>query len=183
MDTPADRLWRGRLGTLEYAKTAVAMVLLREVVLGPQRFDTAFRRYIDLWAFKSPQPADFFRVMEDAAGMDLAWFWRGWFTESGSLDQAVTDVRQKDHKAYVTLTNKGELVMPVEMKVTYEDGSTEERKLPVEIWFSTNQWTTVWDTDKRITKVELDPNERLPDSDPKNNVWEAAPVPPVASGH
>src|SRR5262249_8650778 len=89
MDTPADRLWGGGLGNLQYGKTAVALVLLREVVLGPERFDAAFRRYIDLWAFKSPRPADFFRVMEDAAGMDLAWFWRGWITETGTLDQAV----------------------------------------------------------------------------------------------
>jgi hypothetical protein len=173
MDTPADRLWRGRLGTLEYAKTAVAMVLLREVVLGPERFDPAFRRYIDLWAFKSPQPADFFRVMEDAAGTDLAWFWRGWFLETGTLDQAVGEVTEKDHKVYATFTNKAEQVMPVDFRVTYEDGSTEDRHLPVEIWYSTDQWTTVWDSDKRVTKVEIDPAGRLPDTDLKNNIWEA----------
>src|SRR6185369_8373109 len=77
MDTAADQLGPGILGKLEYAKTAVALYLLREVVLGPERFDRAFREYIRRWAFKSPRPADFYRSMEDAAGMDLGWFWRG----------------------------------------------------------------------------------------------------------
>jgi hypothetical protein len=182
MDTPADRLWRGRLGTLEYAKTAVALVLLREVVLGPERFDPAFRRYIDLWAFKSPRPADFFRCMENGAGMDLAWFWRGWMTESGRLDQAVTEVTQKDGKVYVTFTNLGELVMPVEFRVTYNDGSTQDLSLPVEAWYSTNQWTTFWEIGtKKVTKLEIDPDGRLPDVDLKNNVWEAPPEPAPAA--
>jgi aminopeptidase N len=179
MDVPADRIWRGRLGNLEYAKTAVAMVLLREVVLGPERFDPAFRRYVALWAFKSPMPADFFRAMEDAAGMDLAWFWRGWFTETGTLDQAVSGVSQREKTAYVTFTNRGELVMPMEYRVSYEDGSTEMRSLPVEAWTTGNQWTAAWETEKKITKIEIDPDGRLPDVEPRNNVWEAPPLPAV----
>jgi hypothetical protein len=74
---------------LQYEKTGFGLLILRESVLGPERFDYAFRTYIRRWAFKSPQPADFFRTMEDAAGMDLAWFWRGWFLEDAMLDQAI----------------------------------------------------------------------------------------------
>lgn len=172
MDTPADRIWRGRLGSLQYAKTAVALVLLREVVLGRERFDPALRRYIELWAFKSPRPADFFRCIENAAGVDLAWFWRGWILETGVLDQEVTEVSHRDGKAYVTFTNRRELVMPVDYRVTYDDGSTEDRRLPVEAWTTTNQWTAMWETPKRITKVELDPEGKLPDVNLENNVWE-----------
>jgi hypothetical protein len=173
MDIPADRIWRGRLGYLEYGKTAVALKVLREDVLGPERFDFAFRRYIDLWAFKSPMPADFFRCMEDAAGLDLAWYWRGWFTEVTELDQAVTGVSYtNDGKPLVTLENKGEMVMPVTLRVTYADGSSEIRKLPVEIWYYTNQWTATWDSaGKKISKVEVDPEGRMPDVDRSNNVW------------
>ncbi len=174
MDTTPDFIWRGRLGNLVYAKTAVALVLLREVVLGHERFDAAFRRYVDAWAFKSPQPADFFRCMEDAAGEDLAWFWRGWFLETGKLDQAVTDVGYtKDGKGILaTFTNKGELVMPAEYKVTYADGTSEVRKLPVQVWATTNQWTAMWDANGRtVTAVELDPEGVLPDVDPSNNAW------------
>jgi len=174
MDTAADGVWRGRLGFLEYGKTQVAMQLLREQVLGPERFDPAFRRYIDQWSFKSPRPADFFRCMEDAAGMDLAWFWRGFFLETGDLDQAVTSVGYTDEgkTALVTFTNYGELVMPVPYRVTYEDGKTETRRLPVEAWMTTNQWTAAWDTGgKKLVKVELDPDGKLPDVEPGNNVW------------
>jgi len=87
--TYADRILPGLLGSTQYRKTALGLHLLREAVLGPERFDTAFREYARRWAFKSPQPADFFRTMEDAAGADLAWFFRQWFLEDGVLDQGV----------------------------------------------------------------------------------------------
>jgi hypothetical protein len=87
--TYADQI-RGRaLGQLAYAKTSVGLVLLREFILGPDRFDFAFRRYISEWAFRSPRPEDFFRTMQDASGEDLDWFWRGWFYETSVLDLAV----------------------------------------------------------------------------------------------
>ncbi|MBL9031115.1 MAG: M1 family metallopeptidase [Phycisphaerae bacterium] len=174
METPADFIWRGRLGFLHYEKTAVALVLLREQVLGPERFDRAFRRYIAAWAFKSPRPADFFRCMEDAAGMDLAWFWRGWFLETGNLDQAVTGVTYADggKAALIALRNLGELVMPVDLRLTFSDGSVASRRLPVEVWATTNQWTAPQETGgKRLVKVEIDPDGALPDVDASNNVW------------
>jgi hypothetical protein len=72
----------------------------------------------------------------------------------------------------VTLENRGEMVMPVFFRVTYEDGSHEDRRLPVDIWTTTNQWTTTWDAaGKRITKVEIDPDDKMPDTDRRNNVW------------
>jgi len=174
MDTYPDHIWRGRMGGLIYEKTAVALVLLREQVMGPERFDAAFRRYCAQWAFKSPQPADFFRCMEDAGGMDLAWFWRGWFLETGTLDQAVTDVGfSEDGKSILaTFTNLGELVMPADYRVTYTDGTVELMRLPVEVWTSTNQWTAMWDADGRtVRSIELDPEGVLPDTDTTNNTW------------
>jgi len=143
-------------------------------VLGPERFDAAFHRYLNAWAFKSPRPWDFFRCMEDAAGSDLAWFWRGWIVGTGRLDQAVTEVsKSPDGKSIlVTFTNLGELVMPVEYEVTYTDGSTETRKLPVEAWASTNQWTAMWDAEgRKVQGIELDPEGVLPDVNLGNNVW------------
>jgi hypothetical protein len=178
MATTPDFIWRGRLGHLIYGKTAAALVLLREHVLGPERFDPAFRRYIHGWAFKSPQPADFFRCMEDAAGADLSWFWRGWITETGTFDQAVETVAYDSGREWVLVTfaNRGELVMPTKYRVTYADGSTELRSLPVEVWATTNRWTAAWNPGgKKIQKVELDPDGVLPDVDPSNNVWSDSP--------
>jgi hypothetical protein len=77
-----------------YPRTAAALVALRESVLGRERFDFAFRTYARRWMFKRPHPADFFRTMEDASGVDLDWFWRGWFYGSGHVDLAVNAVRQ-----------------------------------------------------------------------------------------
>lgn len=172
IETPADQI--ERLGYLAYWKPAMGLVLLREVVLGPERFDPAFRRYIRAWAFKSPRPADFFRCMEDAAGADLDWFWRGWFLGTGTLDQAVVDAGASEggDKLRVTFENRGELVMPVLYRVTYEDGSVEERRLPVEAWLRGDRRTAVWPADGRtIRGVRIDPGRLLPDADRSNNTW------------
>ena len=83
-----------QFGNNAYAKPAAAMNVLRETVLGRERFDHAFRTYSDRWAFKRPQPHDLFRTLEDASGTDLDWFWRGWFYTTGHVDLAITGVKQ-----------------------------------------------------------------------------------------
>ena len=82
------------LGPNAYAKVTAALTLLRETVLGREVFDHAFRTYANRWMFKRPTPGDFFRTMEDAAGMDLDWFWRGWFFSTDNVDVAITDLRE-----------------------------------------------------------------------------------------
>ncbi len=79
---------------LVYFKPAFGLVLLREVVLGHQRFDYAFTRYIERWAFKHPSPDDFFRTMNNEAGEDLSWFWKEWFVHNWELDIAVDAVEE-----------------------------------------------------------------------------------------
>ncbi|HEY8513690.1 MAG TPA: M1 family metallopeptidase [Cyclobacteriaceae bacterium] len=81
-----------QLGAEQYAKCATALNILREVVMGPELFDFAFKEYARRWAFKHPQPADFFRTMEDASAVDLDWFWKGWFYTTDNVDQAVSNV-------------------------------------------------------------------------------------------
>ncbi len=81
------------LGFNSYAQPAVALNILRDVVLGRDLFDHAFRTFSQRWMFRRPTPADFFRTMEDASGVDLDWFWRGWFYGTDHVDQAVTAVR------------------------------------------------------------------------------------------
>ena len=81
------------LGLNSYAQPAVALNLLRDVVLGRELFDHAFKTYAQRWMFKRPTPADFFRTMEDASGVDLDWFWRGWFYSTDRVDLAIEQVR------------------------------------------------------------------------------------------
>ena len=182
VDTPPDALLPGMLGITQYDKGGLGLAILRESVLGPERFDRAFRAYIRRWAFKSPQPADYFCTIEDDAGVDLAWFLRGWYLETGVLDQAVTTVMQPEgesRNARVTIENRAALVFPVTMLVEYEDGSAQTRVLPVQIWQAGGgrQWQTTWDTSgadgkpRRVRRVTLDPDELLPDVRPGNNRW------------
>jgi hypothetical protein len=79
-------------GPNAYAKPATALNILRETVMGRELFDAAFKEYARRWAFKQPYPADFFRTMEDASGVDLDWFWRGWFYGVEPVDQSIETV-------------------------------------------------------------------------------------------
>ena len=83
-----------QFGPNGYSKPATALNILRETILGRELFDFAFKEYAMRWKFKRPMPADFFRTMEDASGVDLDWFWRGWFYSTDHVDIAVTGVRQ-----------------------------------------------------------------------------------------
>jgi hypothetical protein len=75
-----------RLGPNGYTKPAAALNILRETILGRELFDFAFKEYAQRWMFKRPTPADFFRTMEEASGVDLDWFWRGWFYSTDHVD-------------------------------------------------------------------------------------------------
>ena len=81
-----------QFGNNAYGKPATALNILRETVMGRELFDFAFKEYSRRWAFKHPSPADFFRTMEDASGVDLDWFWRGWFYTTDHVDIAISDV-------------------------------------------------------------------------------------------
>ncbi len=81
-----------QFGNNSYAKPAAALNILRETVLGRELFDFAFKEYSQRWMFKHPTPADFFRTMEDASGVDLDWFWRGWFYTTDHVDMSIDAV-------------------------------------------------------------------------------------------
>ena len=81
-----------QFGNNAYGKPATALNILRETVMGRELFDFAFKTYAQRWMFKHPTPADFFRTMEDASGVDLDWFWRGWFMTTDHVDIALTKV-------------------------------------------------------------------------------------------
>jgi len=171
------------LGVTAYYKPAAGLWLLRENILGNDRFDYAFKTYIKRWAFKHPQPVDFFNTMNNAAGEELNWFWKAWFYGTGNVDQAIDSVRyvktdpkkdiegKPENGSLLFLRNKGENVMPVTVLVTEEDGKVTSLNLPVEIWEQTNSKVIKVATSKKVIKVQLDPKKQLPDVDPNNDVW------------
>jgi aminopeptidase N len=242
-----------QLGNNAYGKPATALVILRETIMGRENFDRAFREYSIRWRFKRPTPADFFRTMEESSGVDLDWFWRGWFYSTDHVDIALTAVREgtidtqnpsieanrriaerdarpvehgvarvadidkiielhpelKDYydsvdpladtqsereaaaralaaltpderavltrseKIYViSLENKGGLVMPVILKFTFADNSSQIVEIPAEIWRQ-NAKNVNWSfmTLKTLTSVELDPRQETADADRNNNYF------------
>ncbi|MGB0880612.1 MAG: M1 family metallopeptidase [Polaribacter sp.] len=137
-----------QFGPNAYTKPAAGLYMLRQTIMGPELFDHAFRTYSKRWMFKHPTPADFFRSMEDASGMDLDWFWRGWFYTTDVSDigigsvkplyltdkpsQRITDIIKTNPraKAYfeglgdlVYLTDKKEDANPTVMNKYVEDAS------------------------------------------------------------
>ena len=159
-----------------YVKTSAGLDMLRNVVLGPDRFDYAFNNYIKHWAFKHPLPYDFFRAMNDGAGEDLNWFWKEWFFTTWKLDQAIQSVTYEGGDpakgSIITLVNKEKMAMPVDLKITQSNGKTEIVHLPVNIWQRIGGvWKYRYASTSSITKVEIDPDHQLSDVDPTNNVW------------
>jgi len=240
-----------QFGNNAYGKPAVALRILRESIMGRDLFDFAFREYAQRWKFKRPTPADFFRTMEDASGVDLDWFWRGWFYTTENVDISLDNLRHfninsknpdieeafkrdkeaergvsparladkklqkrtdrfpelldfynehdkftvtnKQRNDYADLlkgledwqkellneksniylmdfSNKGGLVMPIILQITYGDGSKEDMRLNAEIWRKdAKKVTRMLITDKQVTSVMVDPYWETADVDMDNN--------------
>ena len=165
------------LGFAAYSKTGYGLYLLRQEILGPERFDYAFRTYIQRWAFKHPTPRDFFRTMNNVAGEDLNWFYHEWFFENWLLDQAVTTVAYVNQDpakgALITIENRGQAAMPVTAEVKETNGKTTTVRLPVEIWQRGGTWTFRYNSTTPLLQVTLNPDNILPDVNRANNIWRA----------
>jgi len=161
-----------------YFKSALGLILLREQILGPERFDPAFRRFVAAWAFKHPKPADFFRMMESETGEDLSWWWRGWYANNWQLDLAVTGIKPIAAKgslpgSFVTVEARDKLVMPVTLRVTFADGSRRDIRLPAETWIRQAATDVPVLGSSPVVRAELDPDHKIPDRDRTNNVFAA----------
>lgn len=161
----ADSFPDNLLHPVSYFKAAYGMVLLRDDILGPKRFDWAFRKYIHDWAYKHPSPSDFFREMQSEGGEDLSWFWRGWYLNNWKYDVAVDSI----HGDTVTLSNRGQLVLPTTVEATFKDGTTARITLPVETWMQSGTYEWEPEDTSPIVKVVVDPDHVLPDDDRSNN--------------
>jgi hypothetical protein len=171
--TTPDVVQQMNLGVTAYDKPAMMLYMLRNVVLGEQRFDKAFREYISRWAYKHPTPWDFFHTIENVAGEDLGWFWRGWVFNNWQLDVAVKEVKYNGAKpengASISIQNLGEMVMPIPVLVKETNGKEHRFTLPVEVWQRGSDWTFNVPTTTRISEVVLDPSKQLPDVNRTNN--------------
>ncbi|MFT5167459.1 MAG: hypothetical protein ACI8P3_002697, partial [Saprospiraceae bacterium] len=250
-------------GSNAYTKPAAGLNILRETIMGRELFDYAFKEYCRRWAFKSPTPADFFRTMEDASGVDLDWFWRGWFYSTDAVDISLDSIKwykvdlendpekrensfeqpvekqfddisrkrnreeglkfsveedstlrdfytdydpfavgdtivefkrtlfdetyskkekeklfSKNNYYELHFSNKGGLVMPVIIEWTFDDGTKEVQRVPVEIWRKNeNNFTKVFVKDKEVKGIVIDPYKETADIDESNNNWPVKELP------
>jgi hypothetical protein len=171
-----DAMREKNIGVNLYYKPAMGLDLLRNQVIGADRFDYAFKKYMEEWAFKHPTPTDFFRSIENAAGEDLSWFWKGWIIENWKMDQAITSVTvaKKDNVAdgyNIEIANLEKMPMPVLITITLKSGKKELVKLPVDVWMRNTKWTVHFPTTEEVVSVVLDADKNLPDVNPDNNSW------------
>ena len=184
IDMMPDRIEPRILGLAAYVKPSVGLQLLRQEIMGPAAFDDAFRTYIQRWAYKHPSPTDFYRTMEDVGGKRLDWFWREWFVQNPHFDQAIDSVATSrdgsTEKVTVMYGNRARGVLPIHARFTFTDGSTASYDYPAEVW-STNTTHYVRSYEfpgKTLSRIELDPDKRLLDTDRTNNSWgQPAPGP------
>ena len=173
--TRADAIGEKYRHSVTYFKSAFGLTLLRENILGPQRFDPAFRKFIASWAYKHPAPSDFFRTMESEGGEDLSYYWRGWYLNTWQLDMAITlaePVNKSDATkgVRVAVANLSQLVLPTTLRIELEDESHIDVAVPAETWLqNTTHVFTVPTGGKRAISVTLDPGHTIPDADRSNN--------------
>jgi aminopeptidase N len=153
-----------------YMKPAVVLHALRGV-LGEETFLRAFREFYNRWAYRHPYPWDLWNTFEDVSGRDLGWFWRSWFLETWVLDQAIASVTTTGNTTTIVIEDRGQVPMPVHLTVTFGDGRTERRDVPVEHWLAGNRQATVTVESADVTRVQIDAAQQFPDTDRANNVW------------
>ena len=176
MLTP-DAMKERNIGVALYFKPGLGLALLRKEILGPDRFDYAFREYIKRWAYKHPTPWDFFRTMDNVAGEDLHWFWKAWFLENYKFDQAIASVTYENNDAkngaIVSIVNMEQGALPIYISYETKSGVKGTIKLPVEVWNNTNNWKVKLPTTEELQRVTLDEEKVFPDMNYGNNSWKS----------
>lgn len=175
-------------GNAAYSKGAVFISQLGYIV-GDSIRDKILLSYYDQWRFKHPNPNDFIRVAEKLSGMELDWYKEYWINSTKQIDYAVGDITTQDSKGYITIKRVGKMPMPVDVLVTYKDGSQELHYIPLNLMYGEKpaegavprtvhaewKWTHpeyVFEITKNIgliKTIEIDPSQRLADVNKNNN--------------
>jgi Peptidase family M1 domain len=143
--------------------------------LGDSVFFQGMRTFEREWMFKHPYPWDFFNTMERVSGRDLDWFWFPFWYRTVQLDHELANVTPGAGSVQVTVRDLGQAPAPAEIVVTTADGRKTTQTIPIERWLqpSTRSVTVSIPVTGNVTRVEIDPEEYFPDSNRRNNVWNA----------
>ncbi len=201
ISTYHDRFREPITGSLPYWR-GEAVLRMVQYMFGDSLFDAAMRHYYNTWRFRHPTARDFERAMEEASGMRLDWFFNQWVGTTKRCDYGLDGITSRDSAGtFVTgirLTNHGEAIMPLDITLTYEDGSTATANIPVENWTKPGveyhlprwKWTspsyeTSFITAQRVVCATIDTSTLLFDIDRTNNTRGtgllASVLPPISA--
>lgn len=152
-----------------YTKSAAVLHQLRELI-GDELFFATFRKYAHAWAFKHPLPQDFFNTFSKAAGQNLDWFWRTWYFETWTLDQAIESVTAVDGGTDVVVADLRYATYPTRVQVTYDSGQTETKAVDVAHWLSGKKTKTLR-FGAGVARVDLNVGKLTLDMSAANNTW------------
>ncbi|MBA2685057.1 MAG: M1 family metallopeptidase [Gemmatimonadaceae bacterium] len=170
--TPEDMLKRPAYGHNAYGKASLGYLAAKDM-LGDALFKKSLHAFMDRWHGKHPIPWDFFNTMNDASGRNLNWFWNDWYFTNGYIDLAVKSVARRSSGYAVVLDNIGGMPAPVDLLVSYSDGSADSMHETPAIWQANQTRTTVsFATKKTITSLRLGHGIWL-DADTTNDGWPA----------
>jgi hypothetical protein len=177
--TPPDRVDPNAFSAIGYRKPGAVLLALRDNVIGRDAMDRAMREYARRWSFKHPTPADFFRTVENVSGEDLSWFWNAFFYGTDVLDIAVDGVSMRQSPgqslAEIHLRRVTSVPFPVTMRLKLNDQSTQDVRLPVQIWLHGDRYTASIPVSRPVIGVRLWPDPSVPDWNATNDVWGDAP--------
>jgi hypothetical protein len=187
--TPPDRIDPDALGAIGYRKPGAVLLALRDNVIGREAMDRAMREYARRWLFKHPTPGDFFRTVENESGEDLSWFWNAFFYGTDVLDIAIDGVNMRTANgqtvAEISLRRATSIPFPVTMRLKFNDASTQDVRLPVQIWTRTDRYLATIPVSRAVVGVRLWPDPNVPDWNTANDVWGSPPPAdskPVSTG-
>lgn len=171
-DTPIVTLTTALKGaglfTNSYPKPGFGYLFVKDY-LGDKLFTKALHNYIKNWNGKHPMPYDFFYSMNTGAGKNLDWFWKRWFFEDGVTDMAIKAVNKADDSYNIEIENKSNKPLPIDLTITYSDGTKEKVHYNIGVWESGNTtYNSIITTNKRITKVVMG-SSHVPDKNRNDN--------------
>lgn len=157
--------------TNSYPKPGLGYLFVKDY-LGDELFTKALHNYITLWNGKHPMPYDFFYSMNAGAGKNLDWFWKRWFFEDGVTDMAIKAVNKVEDGYQIEIENKSIKPLPIDLTLTFADGSTEKVHHTIGVWESGNStFTSSFKTSKQLSKVVMG-SSHVPDKNKSDNTFE-----------
>ena len=189
--THADRYNLNRsYGITAYSKGAVFLAQLGYII-GKENLDKTLKRYYDEWAFKHPTPNDFIRVAEKVSGFELDWYLMDFMQTTNTIDYGIKGMEPSGNGTTITLERIGLMPMPIDLSVTYEDGSQETFYIPLQMaraekknpysdvtWTVLNDWAWAYPTysfeitnGKQIKSMVIDASQLMADINRENNTW------------